>query len=259
MGCGLSSQPLSLIPNQHQSRRIQRVLQSFRTAPLRKGRGFTLIELLIVIAIILILIAIALPNFLEAQNRARITKAAAHMRTIETAARTHLADYGFIYTDYNGPNQLFFETRMKRNFGICANKFGLTNPTGGGLQFAVSQADFYAQGIHCPLTTPIQYLDADEVTDPFSDGSIPMGYDSREGDWGKFKSTTAYGMYCSAGPDRVAGDWHHDPQLNGQSRAARMPYSPTNGTKSNGDMWRIVEFVPSIARNWDGYPTLQTH
>ncbi|MBK7496274.1 MAG: prepilin-type N-terminal cleavage/methylation domain-containing protein [Candidatus Omnitrophica bacterium] len=34
-------------------------------------RGFTLIELLIVIAIILILIGIALPNFLEAQVRAR--------------------------------------------------------------------------------------------------------------------------------------------------------------------------------------------
>ncbi|MBE7490114.1 prepilin-type N-terminal cleavage/methylation domain-containing protein [bacterium] len=35
--------------------------------------GFTLIELLIVIAIILILISIALPNFLEAQLRAKVT------------------------------------------------------------------------------------------------------------------------------------------------------------------------------------------
>lgn len=43
---------------------------------LRRNRpGFTLIELLIVIAIILILIAIALPNFLEAQIRAKVTKA----------------------------------------------------------------------------------------------------------------------------------------------------------------------------------------
>jgi len=40
-------------------------------------KGFTLIELLIVIAIILILIAIALPNFLEAQIRARMTRAKA--------------------------------------------------------------------------------------------------------------------------------------------------------------------------------------
>ena len=153
----------------------------------RAGGGFTLIELLIVIAIILILIAIALPNFLEAQNRARLTKAAAHMRTIETAARAHLADYGFVYTDYNGPNQLFFQTRMKNNFSICPQRFGQTNPSGGGLEFAADQADFYAQGIHCPLTTPINYLDADQLTDPFSDGTIPMGYDSREGELGQIQ------------------------------------------------------------------------
>ncbi|MBW7937580.1 MAG: prepilin-type N-terminal cleavage/methylation domain-containing protein, partial [Candidatus Omnitrophica bacterium] len=39
---------------------------------LPKKAGFTLIELLIVIAIILILISIALPNFLEAQMRAKV-------------------------------------------------------------------------------------------------------------------------------------------------------------------------------------------
>ena len=36
--------------------------------------GFTLIELLVVVAIILILIAIALPNFLEAQTRSKISR-----------------------------------------------------------------------------------------------------------------------------------------------------------------------------------------
>ncbi|MCA9437110.1 MAG: prepilin-type N-terminal cleavage/methylation domain-containing protein [Candidatus Omnitrophica bacterium] len=51
----------------------------------RKKSGFTLIELLIVIAIILILIAIALPNFLEAQIRARVTKANGELRSIATA------------------------------------------------------------------------------------------------------------------------------------------------------------------------------
>jgi prepilin-type N-terminal cleavage/methylation domain-containing protein len=52
---------------------------------LRNRKGFTLIELLIVIAIILILIAIALPNFLEAQIRARVTKANGEMRSLATA------------------------------------------------------------------------------------------------------------------------------------------------------------------------------
>ena len=63
--------------------------------------GFTLIELLIVIAIILILIAIALPNFLEAQERARVTRAKAQLRTMETAIHTHIFDYGYVYADFN--------------------------------------------------------------------------------------------------------------------------------------------------------------
>lgn len=54
--------------------------------------GFTLIELLIVIAIILILISIALPNFLEAQLRAKVISAKAEMKGLETALRSYQLD-----------------------------------------------------------------------------------------------------------------------------------------------------------------------
>ena len=55
-------------------------------------RAFTLIDLLIVVAIIAILAAIAVPNFLEAQTRSKISRAKADMRTMATALESYLVD-----------------------------------------------------------------------------------------------------------------------------------------------------------------------
>jgi type II secretion system protein G len=54
--------------------------------------AFTLIELLIVVAIIAILAAIAVPNFLEAQTRAKVTRARADLRTIATGVESYRID-----------------------------------------------------------------------------------------------------------------------------------------------------------------------
>ncbi len=59
----------------------------------RSTRGFTLIELLIVIAIILILISIALPNFLEAQIRAKVARAKGEIKALSTAMQSYFLDF----------------------------------------------------------------------------------------------------------------------------------------------------------------------
>lgn len=56
-------------------------------------RAFTLIELLIVVAIIAILAALAVPNFLEAQTRSKVSRAKADMRTIATGLGAYFVDF----------------------------------------------------------------------------------------------------------------------------------------------------------------------
>lgn len=64
-----------------------------RTACFRTSfRGFTLIELLIVVAIIAILAAIAVPNFLEAQTRSKVSRARTDLRSVATALEAYRVD-----------------------------------------------------------------------------------------------------------------------------------------------------------------------
>ena len=56
------------------------------------SKGFTLIELMIVVAIIGILAAIAIPNFLKFQSRARQSEAKSNLKAVFTANKSMYAE-----------------------------------------------------------------------------------------------------------------------------------------------------------------------
>jgi len=64
---------------------------------MRKRKGFTLIELMIVIAIIAILAAILVPNFLRARNQGQLTACKSNLKNMGTALEMYSTDYSGIY------------------------------------------------------------------------------------------------------------------------------------------------------------------
>lgn len=71
---------------------------------MKQTKGFTLIELLIVVAIIGILAAIAVPNFLNAQMKARLARVASEQRSTATALEQYRLDWNTYVEDHDFPS-----------------------------------------------------------------------------------------------------------------------------------------------------------
>jgi type IV pilus assembly protein PilA len=108
----------------------------------KKQKGFSLIELLIVVAIILIIAAIAIPNLLRSKMAANQASAVGSVRTINTAAITYNSTYGngypgnLVYIGNNGTTSVSCGNAELIDSTLTAGtKSGYTFVlTGGGTQ-----------------------------------------------------------------------------------------------------------------------------
>lgn len=119
-------------------------------------KGFTLIELLIVVAIIAILAAIAVPNFLEAQVRAKVSRAKSDMRTLTTGIESYRVDHN--HYPLGTDNAAKYPEAIGTFLGPLAPGFYAFQTRDGAMTVG---RDFAG------ITTPVAYMTS-IPTDPFA-------------------------------------------------------------------------------------------
>jgi len=212
-------------------------------------KGFTLIELLIVVAIIAILAAIAVPNFLEAQTRSKVSRCLADMRSMSTAIECYAVQYN-AYPMLVAPNSPFAASPPPHSGSIIGPSVYNTGIAGVSSRFIW-------------VTTPIAFITTVQK-DPFQAIDIapgPPGDIAREYDtydyvdaksvWiggilpgtpplrGSSISSGAGWRMSGCGPDHIQAYGGGPLGYGEPSNRLGCDYDPTNGTVSAGDVVRI--------------------
>jgi len=198
-----------------------------------------LIELLIVVAIIAILAAIAVPNFLEAQVRSKISRIRADLRSLAAAQESYCLDWNsYTFKDTgDDPNGYYVEGFRQLTTPIAYVTSVPWDAFGEYRDLAVNRRPMFEMGTGDALT--------------FQQSGTPRnpGPGTPSNTW----------MMRSTGPDKVDDTsvntypWPPSSIPNntaGISTVLTFIYDPTNGTVSTGDVYRVGGVKPAGAP-WD--------
>jgi type IV pilus assembly protein PilA len=118
-----------------------RAEQDGRRGKALAARGFSLIELLIVVAVILIIAAIAIPNFLRSKMRANEASAVSSLRSITTAEVVYSTTYNNGYspslTSLGGTGAVINQT----NAGLIDSVLSSGSKSGYTFTYAATSSD----------------------------------------------------------------------------------------------------------------------
>jgi type II secretory pathway pseudopilin PulG len=211
-----------------------------------------LIELLIVVAIIAILAAIAVPNFLEAQIRAKVSKAVAHMRTLAVASEAFRVDHNHYIPSWSGSgaNEYanFVQDRTDplwtpRSSSINIDAASLTSPIAyitGFISdpFLEARAYYDSNGYVCDyawmygvdVSSAQAFCFASRGPDREGERPAPGGASPYNRTTGCFLT-----LYDTLGPGRTKQIF----TVGDRANSWYGSYDPTNGTVSRGNIVRL--------------------
>ncbi|MEI7633572.1 MAG: prepilin-type N-terminal cleavage/methylation domain-containing protein [bacterium] len=198
-----------------------------------KFKAFTLIELLIVVAIIAILAAIAVPNFLEAQTRSKVSRVRSDLRTVTLGLESYQADN----SKYPSVSWLPGYSLPCSNSRVGSKDYGMTTPIAYISSMPIDPFGNEKMSNDAYMafnTTPNYWYWTQDYVDQQTWGGTGAWNRSGPG-----SVTPCKWAMMSKGPDKV---WSHTGAPQGTEevdKPQKWAYDPTNGTISWGNITRV--------------------